>query len=123
MQILMVDDSKAVHAFVTDCLSKMNAKIEHSFNGKEGLEKLHSGKFKFDLVLLDWEMPVLNGPETLPQIRKDFPDLPVVMLTSKNDPQDMIKMLEMGAAEYVLKPFTADILVGKLETIVTEKVA
>jgi DNA-binding response OmpR family regulator len=70
-----------------------------------------------DLVLLDWEMPVMNGPETLVEICRRHPGLPIVMMTSRNAPEEIFKMMTSGASEYIMKPFTADILAEKVERI------
>ena len=70
---------------------------------------------KFDLILLDWEMPVLNGPGTFSEFKKMELKIPVVMMTTKNASEDIQTMLNMGVAEYLLKPFTIDILFEKIE--------
>ena len=114
-QILIVDDTRSVHAFAKSLLAKA-AGIEtaSAMNGEEGLAALQSGK-TYDLILLDWEMPVLNGPETLEKIKLLGIRTPVVMMTTKNDPSDIQKMLSAGVSEYLIKPFTVDILFEKIE--------
>ena len=116
MKILSIDDSKAVHAYLTECLkASPGVTLEHAFNGAEGL-KMVSGA-EFDLVLLDWEMPGLTGPEVLTEIRKANAEVPVIMLTSKNAVGDIENVLSRGASEYIMKPFTADILFAKIESV------
>ena len=113
--ILLVDDLKSVHSFVKSLLGKtVGIQTTSVFNGREALSLLKEGK-SFDLILLDWEMPELNGPETLREMIDFGVKTPVVMMTTKNDPADIQRMIELGAAEYLMKPFTVDILFDKIE--------
>ncbi len=115
--ILSIDDSKAVHAFLDRCLQDPIMKgfqFVHTYGVKEGLLKLQELGSKVSLVLLDWEMPELSGFEGLPLILRQNPGLSVIMLTSKNEPNDILKILELGAKDYMMKPFTTDILKEKL---------
>lgn len=123
LKILSIDDSKAVHAFINNVFAGTESTISHAFNGKEGLQTLDkSGPEKFDLILLDWEMPGITGIETLAEIRKAGIVVPVIMLTSKNLPEDIGLALSTGANEYVMKPFTKDILIEKLESVLGRKI-
>ena len=115
--ILSIDDSKAVHAFVSRALESQPFEIVHALNTVEAEAILKAQGATIQLVLLDWEMPVTSGPEYLPVIKKLFPQLPVIMLTSKNDPSDIEKMLNSGASEYIMKPFTPDILIEKINSV------
>ncbi len=116
-KLLSVDDSKAVHSFINDCLKESAYEIHHVYDGKQALEILFEGnKQKFDLILLDWEMPIMQGPEVLKEIRSRGVRTPILMLTSKNDPNDIQKVLELGANEYLMKPFTPDLIQEKIKT-------
>lgn len=119
--ILSIDDSKAVHAFLDRSLEGSSFKLIHALSAKEGISILNEKKSEISLILLDWEMPIQNGPEALVEIRKSFQSIPVVMLTSKNNPEDIMQMLSSGANEYIMKPFTPDILLFKLEALLTEE--
>lgn len=116
VSILSVDDSRAIHAFLTSCLP--DYKLIHVYNGLEGVNFLTHTQEKIDLVLLDWEMPVMDGPKALVEIKKMKPQLPVIMLTSKNDPKDIELILSNGASEYVLKPFTQEIINEKIKMVI-----
>mgnify|MGYP003348261189 FL=1 len=106
---------KPVHTFVKTLMGKVpDIQATSVFNGSEALSLLKTGK-TYDLILLDWEMPELNGPETLQELLNLGVKTPVVMMTTKNDPSDIQKMIELGAAEYLMKPFTIDILFDKIE--------
>jgi two-component system, chemotaxis family, chemotaxis protein CheY len=113
MKILSIDDSRSVHAFISVCLDGTGHELEHAYNGFEGLKLL--GLKEFDLILLDWEMPDLIGPDTLVEILKLKPTANVVMVTTKNDPEDIRRVLNIGAKDFIMKPFTKDILLSKLE--------
>ena len=115
--ILSIDDSKAVHAFLNSSCADSPFKLVHALSAKEGLEILRAGLSQIILILLDWEMPEQNGPEAYAEIRRISPVIPVIMVTSKNRPEDIQKMLGNGVSEYVMKPFTPDILLSKIATV------
>lgn len=122
IRILIVDDTRSVHAFVKSlCANAKNIHLESVYNGKEGVERLQR-PHSFDLVLLDWEMPVMTGPEALAEIVKIAGRPPVMMMTTKNQPDEIILMLKNGAAEYLMKPFTADILFQKISSVIGKEV-
>lgn len=124
MRILVVDDSKAVHAYVKSLFHGLNHDLVTATNGKEAVEILTKANFQgIDLVLLDWEMPIMDGASTLLEIRGKSASLPVIMVTSKSDIGDVAKMLENGANEYVMKPYTKDILFEKIGQVVGREVA
>ena len=121
MKILSIDDSRSVHAYIQQCLLNTECEISHAYNGEEGLRSLE-GSEDVDLILLDWEMPVMTGPEVAASLKKMGNKIPVIMLTSKNAPEDISQMLELGVSEYVMKPFTPDILIDKIEAITGERI-
>ena len=113
-KVLVVDDTRSVHIFVKTLLAKAEGIEPTSVqNGEEALEVLKS-RTDFDLILLDWEMPKLNGPETLRKIKEMGIEIPTVMMTTKSEQDDIMTMLEAGAKEYIMKPFTIDILFEKI---------
>lgn len=87
-------------------------------NGKDALAVLETAE-RPQLALLDWNMPEMNGFELLVALRADerYRELPVVMVTTETEMGQIVKALECGANEYVMKPFTADILRDKLEML------
>ena len=123
MRILVTDDSRSIHAFVTSLFENTPHILDHAFNGEEALEKIKTSKLPFDLVLLDWEMPVLDGPSTLLRIKAEGISVPVLMVTTKGDLISITTALENGASDYVIKPFTKDILFGRITTICGTEVA
>jgi two-component system chemotaxis response regulator CheY len=123
MKILSIDDSKAVHAYLGECFKGTPHNITHSMSGEEGLKLMNSPTEKFDLVLLDWEMPGMTGPELLEIARKSGLKVPIIMLTTKNKPEDIMDVLKKGAQEYVMKPFTPDIIFSKISSVLQEPVS
>ena len=114
-EMLVVDDTKSVHSFLKSILAKAEGiNITDVMNGAEAVDLLKAKKH-FDLILLDWEMPVLNGPDTFDQFKAMDVRTPVIMMTTKNNPDDIARMLTAGVSEYMMKPFTVDILFEKIE--------
>lgn len=122
MRILIADDSKSVHAFMKALFQGTPHELVHAKDGLEAFETWQNDK-TFDLILLDWEMPVLDGYGSLCKLVDANCPTPIVMVTSKNDPSFITRALEKGAAEYVMKPFDKDILFDKLEMVLGRKVA
>jgi len=123
VKFLIVDDSRAVHAYLVDLLGGSGVALQHVHNGEEAVQAVKSPGFGVDLVLLDWEMPVLSGIEALPRLKAILGATPVVMMTSKNAMADIALALERGASDYVIKPFTKEILTGKIGQILGREVA
>lgn len=119
-KILVIDDSKAVHAYVTNCFKPIAVELTHVLNGREAIELFALGEHEFDLILLDWEMPIMDGPQTF-DFLKSRRAPPVIMMTTKNLPEDISFMLRKGVSEYILKPFTPDILLQKIEIVLGEE--
>jgi two-component system chemotaxis response regulator CheY len=117
LKVLVIDDTKSVHAFVKNMFQKSNHIIMTSvFNGQEALQLLKSGE-RFDLIFLDWEMPVLDGPSTFAKFNQQGIKIPTIMMTTKNSFEDISQMLNMGVSEYLMKPFTIDILFEKINNV------
>lgn len=123
MKVLVVDDSKAVHALLEEIFDGTKISLEHVFNGNEAIAAVMGNEFDAEVVLLDWEMPSLSGIEALPEIRKRKKDISILMMTSKNSMSNIVEALEKGANDYVMKPFTKDILLGKISQVTGKEVA
>lgn len=123
MHIAIVDDSKSVHAFLKELFSGLNVSLEHFYDGQDIVDHAPALSKETEIILLDWEMQVLNGIDALPRLRALRPEIKVVMMTSKNAMSDIVLAMELGAQDYVMKPFTREILIGKLELNTGKKVA
>ena len=110
---LIVDDSRVVRKVARRILEQHGYRVEEAENGLEGLQACRRALPR--CVLLDWNMPVMNGMGLLKALRAEFgPDEPVVLFcTTENDAVHIAEALEGGAQEYMMKPFDEEILVGK----------
>ena len=114
MRVLIVDDSRFVRNFLRGLLEGMGFECGEAADGKAGMEQLKAGP-AFDLVLLDWNMPVMNGLEMLRQLRAGgFTELKVMMVTTEAENDFILNALEAGADEYLMKPFDEEALTEKL---------
>jgi two-component system chemotaxis response regulator CheY len=115
-KVLIVDDSKPIYLMVKEMLDGEVKASEWAKNGQVALDKIAENDY--DVILLDWNMPVVSGPEFLEINRaENRTSTPVVMMTTENGPDYIKKALELGAAEYIMKPFSKDILISKIEFI------
>lgn len=114
MRVLVVDDTRSVRAFVTDMLRRLGVKdVVQAEDGAKALSCLENDK-NFDMIFMDWEMPVMTGPEAIFSLKSQGVQIPIVMMTTKNTVEDIERMLNMGAQDYLMKPFTMDILADKI---------
>lgn len=111
--ILIIDDDVELSDLLKEVLSLENCTVSTAYDGLEGLEKMDDS---VDLVLLDVMMPKLNGFETLKQLREKW-EVPVLMLTAKGDEIDRVVGLELGADDYLPKPFSERELLARMRAI------
>jgi two-component system chemotaxis response regulator CheY len=116
---LVVDDSRAVRMILAKTLKELGFEVREAANGREALEVIEAEKTAVTLVLADWNMPEINGLELLKRLRQnpELSRLVVVMVTTETELDQMAVALEAGANEYVMKPFTREILVEKLQLV------
>lgn len=117
LKILIVDDEPVNLQVLVNNLSLANYAIAQANNGLEALELIEQG-FKPDLVLLDVMMPHMTGYEVSQRLRERFlpSELPIVMLTAKNQASDLVAGFEAGASDYLTKPFSKDELLARIKT-------
>jgi two-component system chemotaxis response regulator CheY len=114
MRALIVDDSRFVRGFLRGLLQEKGIECEEAADGQAGLDRLH-GDHIFDLALLDWNMPVMNGLEMLKELRAEgFNGIKVMMVTTEAENNFILSALEAGADEYLMKPFDDEALKEKL---------
>ncbi len=113
-QILLIDDDHELAELLVDYLAQQNFIVHCCFDGQSGLEQAYSNKF--DLILLDVMMPKLNGFEVLKALGKEH-NTPVLMLTAKGDNNDKVRGLELGADDYLSKPFHHQELLARINAI------
>jgi two-component system chemotaxis response regulator CheY len=114
LRALIVDDSRSVRGYLRGLLQGKGIECEEAADGQAGLKKLH-GRVPFDLVLLDWNMPVMNGLEMLKQLHaQGFNGIKVLMVTTEAENDFILRALEAGADEYLMKPFNHEAFDEKL---------
>ena len=109
--VLIVEDEEKIGRFLELELLHEGYEVMKAVNGREGLEKALSGKA--DLVVLDVMLPALNGFEVLRRLRKNS-DIPVIMLTARDEVMDKVAGLDGGADDYMTKPFAIEELLARI---------
>lgn len=117
-KILIIEDEVKIARFIELELNYEGYVVEQAHDGREGLEKaLHS---QYDLILLDVMLPSLNGMEVLRRFRQGS-DTPVIMLTAKDEITDKVMGLDIGADDYMTKPFAIEELLARIRTVLKRK--
>ncbi len=118
MRALVVDDSSAMRAFLKMILRGVGYEVSEARNGREGLQALAVASLP-ELILLDWNMPEMNGFEMLHELRAEphYSGIKVMMVTTETEMGEMSRALAAGADEYVMKPFTRDVILAKLDLL------
>lgn len=109
MKILVVDDSKSMRNIERSILTQLgHTDLEEACDGRDALEKLAA--FTPDLVLVDWNMPNMNGLEFVKAFRRAGAKTPVIMVTTESERSRVVEAIKAGVNNYVVKPFTPDVL-------------
>jgi two-component system, chemotaxis family, chemotaxis protein CheY len=118
MRALVIDDSRTVRAIIGRILRDEGIEVVEAANGREGLERLRQSP-GVELVLVDWNMPEMNGLEFVEAVRADraYDPVRIMMVTTETEQGQVVRALEAGANEYLMKPFTRDVLVAKLSLL------
>ncbi len=118
MRVLVIDDSRAMRMILRTTLAELGHQAVEAADGRLGLDAV-AAKGPFDLALVDWNMPVMNGYEFIKAVRNDPAQaaMKIVMVTTEVEMSQVARALEAGANEYVMKPFTRDILKEKIEML------
>jgi len=114
---LVVDDSRVVRKVARRILETHGFQVVEAGDGQQALDACRQSMP--DCVLLDWNMPVMDGITFLTRLRKEFgPDEPPVLFcTTENDMSHIARAIESGAQEYIMKPFDEEILIGKFSQV------
>ncbi len=118
MKILVVDDYKTMLRILRNLLKQLKFfNIDEAMDGAEALRKLRSEKF--DFVISDWNMEPMTGIELLRQVRGDekLKHLPFIMITAESKSENVIAAKEAGVSNYIVKPFNAETLKGKMASV------
>ncbi len=112
--ILIIDDDQKLNDLLSEYLGKNNLKTTSALSGADGLVKLKNNHY--DLIILDVMLPGMDGFETMKHIRKDY-ETPIVMLTARGEVTDKIVGLELGADDYLPKPFEPRELLARIQSV------
>lgn len=118
MHAIVIDDSSAMRRILRRLLEQIGFDVVEAEQGQQGLDRLaeHPGP---DIVLVDWNMPVMDGLEFVKKVRAnpEYQNLKLMMVTTETEPQRMARALMSGVDEFVMKPFTQEILLDKLRLL------
>ncbi|MFN0017953.1 MAG: PleD family two-component system response regulator [Pirellulaceae bacterium] len=118
MQALVIDDSRAVRMLIGKILREQGFEVSDAGDGQQGLDKLRENP-EIGLVLVDWNMPVMDGLEFIQAVRRvrSWDAVRIVMVTTETESEQVQRAITAGANEYVMKPFTPEVLVAKLSML------
>ncbi|EIT84817.1 DNA-binding response regulator [Fictibacillus macauensis ZFHKF-1] len=114
MKVLVIDDEESISHLIQLQLELEGYEVSTAMNGKQALQEV---KKQPDAVILDLMLPDMSGYELLPKLRAENPDLPVLMLTAKNQTNDKIIGLQLGADDYMTKPFNSTELLLRIRNL------
>lgn len=122
LKVLVVDDSRTIRRILGGILADLGFETCEAGNGKDALavlERQREAGTPVSLALIDWNMPEMNGFEFLQQLRADArnAELVAIMVTTETQVDQMVAALEAGANEYIMKPFTKDVIQEKLQLL------
>lgn len=116
MRILLADDEKEFVKALSTVLKNSNYSVDFAYDGEEAMDCLHGASY--DAVILDINMPKLNGYDVLSSMRKEGIKTPVIFLTARTQIDDKIEGFDLGADDYIPKPFSSDELLARLRVVI-----
>ncbi len=119
MKLLVVDDSSTMRRIIKNTLARLGHKdVLEGADGVEGWNQLDSND-DIEMLITDWNMPEMNGLELVKKVRADerFTDLPIIMVTTEGGKAEVITALKAGVNNYIVKPFTPQVLKEKLGAV------
>lgn len=122
MKYLVVDDSPTMRRIVINALAVLGfSKIVEAGDGFEALEQLENDSV--DFVITDWNMPNMSGLQLLQKIRStnEYKDLPVIMVTTRGNKEDIVNALKAKVDNYVVKPFTPQLMKEKIDAVLKKR--
>jgi two-component system chemotaxis response regulator CheY len=121
MKMLVIDDSKPMRRLLAFMAEKLGFQVAEACDGREALDALirNDPKEPFDVALVDWDMPRMNGLEFVQAVRRnhDFDDVKLMMVTTQNSMERVVIAMDAGANDYLMKPVTEELLADKLQIL------
>lgn len=122
MKIMLIDDSRTMRNIQKSVLAQLGyTEIEEACDGQDAMNKI--GAFQPDLVLVDWNMPVMDGLTFVKSYRKIDKATPMIMVTTESEKSRVIEAIKAGVNNYVVKPFTPDLLSQRIEETMSKRQA
>jgi DNA-binding response OmpR family regulator len=115
MRVLLIDDDDALAALLTQQLVAQNYVVDRVADGETGWA--YGSTFEYDLIILDWMLPQLNGIHLCQRLRNQGYGVPILLLTAKDEHTDKVRGLEAGADDYVVKPFHPEELLARIRVL------
>ena len=116
MKALVVDDSIAIRSMLTKYLSEIGiTDVEHAGDGEQALAMTLKGSY--GLILLDWNMPKKSGIDVLKVVRARGNKVPIILITTNNEKQNVLEAIRAGVNDYVFKPFVKETLLPKIQRL------
>jgi len=115
-KVLVVEDDAGIRRSLFETLGSLGFSVGEANNGEEALQRLRM--VNYDVVLLDINMPGMGGKETCRRISQGYPQLPVIMLTVRDEEDDIVESLDAGALDYITKPFQIRELTARLRAAI-----
>ena len=119
MRVLVVEDARDMNRLIVKMLKKAGYSVDGCFDGQEALEYLLGADY--DAILLDVMLPKLDGYQLLQQLRSKGVDTPVLFLTARDAVADRVKGLDLGADDYLIKPFDFDELLARIRAMTRKR--
>ncbi len=118
MQVLVIDDSRAVRMIIGNILRDAGMDVIEAGDGRQGIDQLENNP-DVELILVDWNMPVMNGYEFIQAVRAQpvYNHIRIMMVTTEAESEQVTKALAAGVNEYLMKPFTKEVLIAKLSML------
>ena len=118
MHALIIDDSKTMRSILRRIVTELGFETSEAGNGQEALDQLEAGLHP-DICLIDWNMPLMDGYQFVTRVRSDerWRNVTLMMVTTESEHGQIVRALAAGAHEYVIKPFTPDAIIEKMELL------
>lgn len=117
MRLLMIEDNKSVSEMMKMFFQKENWDTHFAYDGNEALKMFNENPESWDMITLDLNLPGIDGMQVGAEIRKTDPTVPIIMLTARDSESDQVLGLEMGADDYVTKPFSPITLIARIKAL------
>lgn len=117
MKILMIEDNESVAQMMDMFFKKEKWDVVNAYDGEEGLKVFQAAPDSFDIITLDLNLPKMDGMQVAQEIRKISANVPLIMLTARDSESDQVLGLELGADDYVTKPFSPITLVARIKAL------